>query len=156
MLEEIIGPKTMTKLEKFSSLSAADRLLLVRAIVLLLLIRLSLSFFSFRRVQSLVSRLMRSHGRAARFPTVDRITWAVRAIGRHSPISFTCLPRALATKILLSRAGHDSTLQVGVTRDDAGKLEAHAWVEAAGEVIVGRIPSLGRFTPLARLEERML
>ncbi len=146
----------MTKYEKFSSLSAADRLLLIRAVVLLILIRLSLSIFSFRRVQSLVARLMRSHGRARRFPPVDRITWAVRAIGRHSPISFTCLPRALATKILLSRAGHDSTLQVGVTRDDAGRLEAHAWVEAAGEVIVGRIPSLGRFTPLARLEERML
>jgi hypothetical protein len=38
---------------------------------------------------------------------------------------------------MLSRRGYASTLHLGATVDPNGKLTAHAWVVADGEVIVG-------------------
>jgi hypothetical protein len=67
------------------------------------------------------------------------------------PVETTCLPRALAAGSLLARYGYDSTLRIGVARDD-GEFAAHAWVERDGVVTIGDLPDLGRFVPLP-LEE---
>jgi hypothetical protein len=49
---------------------------------------------------------------------------------------------------MLSRRGWPSTLEVGVARDERGVFQAHAWVEHAGQVIVGQLPDLSRFAKL--------
>ena len=76
---------------------------------------------------------------------VDRIGWAVRSAARFVP-GATCLPQALAAEAILRRRGHPADLRLGVTRGDHG-VEAHAWVESYGRVIVGD-GDLDRFEPL--------
>ncbi len=49
----------------------------------------------------------------------------------------TCLTQALTAQTVLSRRGHDSRLRIGVAKDTQGNLEAHAWVECDGTVVVG-------------------
>ena len=44
----------------------------------------------------------------------------------------TCLKRALVLQYLIRRAGGSATLQVGVRRDAAGALVAHAWLTRDG------------------------
>jgi len=87
------------------------------------------------------------------FPTVDRITRdrPVRdAVGRHSAARIgsavagvsgyipgaSCLTQALAARVLLAAEGHPSTLRLGMARID-GRLQAHAWLESDGTIIVG-------------------
>ena len=58
---------------------------------------------------------------------------AVTAAGRAVPGS-NCLSEALTSWVLLSRAGHEPVLRIGVV---AEKFAAHAWVECDGIVVFG-------------------
>jgi hypothetical protein len=53
----------------------------------------------------------------------------------------------MAAQVLLRRNGHPADLRFGVRRSER-KLEAHAWVESRGRVVIGR-GQLTRFTPLS-------
>ena len=65
--------------------------------------------------------------------TVRRVLAAVRTVTRYYPRRRPdCLPRALATYLLLRRRGVPATLRIGVKRYPFG---AHAWVECLGEVL---------------------
>jgi hypothetical protein len=52
---------------------------------------------------------------------------------------------------MLARNGHPAALRIGVAKDGDGTLEAHAWVETGGSVIVGHLRDLARFAPLPAL-----
>ena len=65
--------------------------------------------------------------------TVRRVLKAVRTAARYyHRRRLDCLPRALATYVLLRRRGVPATLRIGVKRYPFG---AHAWVECLGEVL---------------------
>ena len=82
---------------------------------------------------------------------VHEIARAVRAASRMVP-GATCLTQALAGQILLSRAGYDSELRIGVCRHAEHGFEAHAWLEHRGEILLGELGDLSRFTPMAPLQ----
>jgi len=81
-------------------------------------------------------------------PTIDRISWAVRAVSRFIPGGSNCLVRALATQSMLGRFGYSSELGIGVRKADDGGLAAHAWLESAGAVVIGEF-ELDHYVPLA-------
>jgi hypothetical protein len=77
---------------------------------------------------------------------VDRILHRGRWIWRHS-----CLRRAAVLALLLRRAGHDASVVIGVRRDAAGALEAHAWLACDGsEPFLEPSDSIATFQPLSR------
>ena len=125
----------MTSLARFLRLPAGDRKLLVLAGTLLLAVRLGLWLLPFRVVRRLALGAAAAGGRLACSPP-ERIAWAVATAARFVP-GATCLPRALVAESLLRRMGYAATLHIGVTRGDDRTLEAHAWVEYLGKVVVG-------------------
>jgi Transglutaminase-like superfamily len=82
--------------------------------------------------------------------SISHIVWRVNVSSRYLP-GVKCLARALATQVLLTRHGYPSELQIGVAKSEHGELEAHAWVEYQGRVIIGGLSTLSRFVPLPRL-----
>ena len=74
--------------------------------------------------------------------------WAVKAASRRMPFTATCLVQALALRMLLSRQGYDPHLRLGVAKDGDDRLEAHAWLEMDGQVLIGGEAG-GRFVPLS-------
>jgi hypothetical protein len=76
-----------------------------------------------------------------------RILWAVAAVNRRLFPDRPCLTQALAARYLLSRGGVPSVLQIGVTRDGS-ELQAHAWLEREGGVIIGGEQSPARYRRL--------
>lgn len=127
------------------SLSPAEWWLLLRAFGLTLLVRGALWVVPFRLLRRVLLR-----PRPAPTPGADsreRIVWAVLASARRVPDA-TCLTQALVAETLLRRAGHDAALHLGVARPAQGPgLEAHAWVESGGRIVVGD-GDLERFTRL--------
>lgn len=145
----------MGRMRRFLRLSPWERRLLLRSALLLGGIRLGLSLLSFERLQGLLSRL-RQPGAAPRPDphSLERITWAVEAASRWVPAA-TCLTRALAAQVLFSQHHCPTELRIGVARNRAGALEAHAWLEAGqGKVVIGDSGDLGRYTLLPSLGER--
>jgi len=80
----------------------------------------------------------------------EKYSWAVRAVSPYVP-SATCLTQALTLQALLSREGIHSDLRIGVARDDASGIIAHAWVEIDGAVIIGG-QERDRYTRLTKHE----
>jgi len=83
---------------------------------------------------------------------VDSVSWAVTAASRRLPGPPMCLSQALAVQVMLARRGYASRLRVGVTRGGAGQVEAHAWVEHEGRVLIGGAAMrVEAFTPILAL-----
>jgi hypothetical protein len=133
----------MHRLRRFLAQTPADRRMLVRALGWVVLARAALWLIPFRRLREAAERLPRT-GRAA-LEDPGRLAWAVETVARSVPRA-TCLTQALAADALLRRSGRSPHLRIGVARD-AGALEAHAWIELDGRVLVGD-HDLHRFTPL--------
>jgi hypothetical protein len=82
---------------------------------------------------------------------VYKVVWAVSAAARRVPKA-TCLTQALATQIMLGRRGHRTSLQLGIMKTQAGKFDAHAWVERNGHVLIGLNNTFSQLTRLPPLE----
>lgn len=132
---------------RFLRLSPEERGLLVRAALLLWIVRLGLWTLPFRTLQ----RLLFNRAQAPAYPTpLSKIVWAVEVTSSYVP-SATCLTRALAARTLLARYGHPSDLRIGVAKSAKGTLEAHAWLEHRGRIVLGGLRDLSRYQPLPPL-----
>ena len=143
----------MKRLLKFMHLPAAERWLLVKAALLLSAIRLGLGLLPFQTLRRLLAKVAEASTglQETDRSSADRIVWAVEAAGRRLPGAGTCLTQALAAQALLARRGHPALLRIGVLKGEEGRLEAHAWLESKGRIVIGG-SELERFTPLVALE----
>jgi len=138
----------MERLRRFRSLPAEDRRRFLVALPVVAAVRAALWVLPFGKLRSLIARPARRRpGWLTRSPDeADRIAWSVESAARYVPRA-TCLTQALAGEVLLRRAGHPAEVRIGVAKDPAGTLEAHAWVESGGRVVIGD-HDLHRFTTL--------
>ena len=143
----------MKQIRKFLSLSAANRSLLLKSAFLLGVMTLGLKVRSFHAMQrfSMGARKKTARVRHTDQPSANRIAWAVSVASRYVPAA-TCLPQALAARVLLKQQGYPARLHIGVAKGEGGQLEAHAWVESQGRIVVGNSQDLSRYTPLPSLE----
>lgn len=139
----------MRRVRRLLALPAADRRLLARAWLLELAIRLGLWLLPFRQVRRRIAAVHPRPDADPRSDTDQRIAWAVTSAARYLPAA-TCLTQALAAKVLLTVAGREARLTIGVEKDGT-RLRAHAWVEGNGRVIVGD-HDLSRFTLLPSID----
>jgi hypothetical protein len=135
----------------------SDVILILKSIFLLASIRLGLRVFSLKRMLRLLAKDMRitTDVGETNKAVAKRVAWSVRVAARFVP-SATCLAQALTTMVMLGRLGQPASLRIGVAKDENGKLQAHAWVECRGKIIVGRLPDLSRFSVLPSLEHELL
>lgn len=135
---------------RYRALPAIERRVFVQAALLVPAVHCVQQLLPFRRWRPLLTRVgVRRPGRSPVAP--EQVAEAVVRAQRAVPGTYKCLPAAYATHLLLHWHGHPSVVQVGVARDAAGKVEAHAWVELEGRILIGALPDLARFVPLAPL-----
>ena len=72
----------------------------------------------------------------ASVPSAAHLAWLVEVAGRYTPVTATCLKKALVLSWLLGRRGTRTELRIGVARHE-GRLKAHAWLDYDGRVILG-------------------
>ena len=116
------------------ALSTRERLLVAEAAVLLVGVGAAVRVVAYTRVRSALESVPAPFlgGEA----TPENVGWAVSAGGGAVPGDPSCLVRALVAGAMLERRGHETALRFGV--DEAGAdVEAHAWLESGGEIIVG-------------------
>lgn len=124
----------MSLIPSFFKLNNKTKLLLIKAFLLLWIIRVMLWLFSFNRIEKIVKRFSRVKPVSSNI-SLGEITWAISVMGRFVPRS-TCLVRALSGQILLAHYGYSSLVKIGVSQSK-GEFEAHAWLENEGEVVLG-------------------
>jgi hypothetical protein len=132
-------------------LNLSDLLLAAVCLAVAWLVRVGLWLLPFRCLLAAVTAA-RPLGRPSRRVQVSRIAWAVRLACRYVP-GPTCLVRALAGRSVLSLHGHPSGIRIGVSLD-VRQLEAHAWLESEGQVLIGGSDAHARYRPFAELSGR--
>ena len=88
---------------------------------------------------------------------IGSVRRAITAVAARFP-SATCLVQALAADAMLRRRRLASELRLGVRLRDHGDsadvpdvpIEAHAWVECDGGVVIGAVAHQSEFTVLTR------
>jgi hypothetical protein len=144
------------RLEQLRALAPRERRLLARLILLLPAIGAALYLLGFKRTRDLLARLAPTQAdqdRLAGASTADeaqRIARLVAIAAHHGPYRATCLRQSLALWWLLRRRGIPAELRIGV-RKDSGDLQAHAWVELAGQALndpLGATSSYAAFSAL--------
>ncbi|MBH8562237.1 lasso peptide biosynthesis B2 protein [Nostoc sp. CENA67] len=138
----------MKQLRKFFSLTASDRLLLVKAVFILAVIRVGLKLLPFQQLRRLLAKIAQPKAKlqAMDEASVKKVAWAVTVASPY--LRAICLPQALAVQVLLARRGYPTQLRIGFTRSKSGQMSAHAWVESQGEVVIGGAGNMARFIPI--------
>jgi hypothetical protein len=128
------------KWRRFRERPPEDRMLIVRAALILPLTEIGLRLFGFRRWKELIekfsppARLLQSLPEDMQRETAVRAVRAVRSVELHGPTNPNCLERSMTLWWLLRRDGVDGELHIGA-RKEGGRFEAHAWVELGGQVL---------------------
>lgn len=134
------------RLATLVTLPRSERRLAMRAVCVLVGVRVALATLSFARVRALVDRLTQRHAVVADAGAARAVRRAVDRAARSVPGS-VCLSQALTAEFLLRRAGCAARVSIGVA-PDGGPLAAHAWVESAGVLVTGDADDLGRYRTL--------
>jgi hypothetical protein len=147
----------LKNLRKFLLLDRHNRRLLLASILWLWAVRLGLWLLPFQTVRRLIAKFSPPKPISSKeaTPDVERIPWAITVASRYVPTA-TCLTQALAGQILLAQHGEPALLQIGVAKNEAGNLQAHAWVESQGRIVIGASPELFRYTRLPYVEGKLL
>jgi hypothetical protein len=124
----------MSKINTFFKLSSDRKSLFIKSLILIIFIRLSLSLFSFSRVQKISEIFSRSNINQKETITIKDVVWSVQAVSAYVPRA-TCLTQAITAQILLSRHNQPSKLKIGVMKDE--EFEAHAWLEIDDKIVLG-------------------
>lgn len=139
----------MVPWHKLRTLSAADRHLLAEAGLLLVLTRIGLWLLPYPKLRRVLDRAYPSGREPSReFP--DRVSWAVTAVAGRLP-GMTCLVQSLTAHAMLHCRGYRADLRIGVqgrASNAARPIEAHAWVECEGRVVVGKVQNLAEYRVL--------
>ena len=126
-------------------LPSSRLLLLGKTFLLLLSARIALAVLPIRYIFDWKSRPVvpaTNYSSAQLRTTVELVAWSVECIANRSPFKFVCFPQCLAAVALLRSVGVESRLHYGVARVE-NRLVTHTWLEAGGEVLVGRVAADG-------------
>lgn len=103
----------------------------VRVVIAALLLPLALLIVTPARLAGWIGRRRPSGDHPP--PDADFAEWTDKVLDRlPPPWRRTCLRRSVVLYYLLRRAGRDAVLHLGVRRDAAGVLDAHAWLSRDG------------------------
>ncbi|MBX2883993.1 MAG: lasso peptide biosynthesis B2 protein [Granulosicoccus sp.] len=118
----------------------ADKLLLLKVLVLLGATRLAINVLPFSRLERMLGKRMQESEREISTEEqayARRIRWAVGIISPYTPWKSNCFPQALTAKILLRRRGISSTLYMGAAFKEEGSLQGHAWLRCGPYYLTG-------------------
>ena len=76
---------------------------------------------------------------------IAAISSAVNRMSRHTLWESKCFVTAVACMKMLERRGIDSTLYMGTSKDQSGKMIAHAWLRSGPHYLTG-VEAMEQFT----------
>jgi hypothetical protein len=140
-------------MDKMRELSWSRIWLLGQTALVMVAVRLGLGFLPFAVVHRLFTGVGVRAGThtALEQTTVAQVVWSVTVVGRRLP-KVTCLVEAYTLHYLLIRQGLTTELRIGVQRGARKQLEAHAWVEHGGKVLIGDLPDLYQYKVLSAVK----
>lgn len=139
---------TLEKLARYGRLLKRHYALLLKSWVSLVIIRCILSARGYQPVLAHIKGVRPRNTSPIPLPI---LAWSVRNTARAVP-GASCLTQALAVRYLAAREGAECIIRIGVKQRPEEPFEAHAWVLAGDDVLIGgQIERIEDFTPIVDL-----
>lgn len=123
---------------KAFKLNKKDFLIAGEATILLLLSRLGIMCFPYKLYRPFLGKQMKKgRNRTVDEEIVCRVSFWIHKAAACLPLECSCLPQALTGKFMLNRRGIESTLSLGLGKDENNKLFAHAWLTVNDVPVTG-------------------
>jgi hypothetical protein len=146
------------RLARLRALSAAQWLVVLSSLFLVPATQLSLRLWGFSRTARTLARWSRRTSISSDPESARESAEAVNLVAGRAVVGARCLGRSLVLWFILRRRGIDAELVIGADAPRRGALQAHAWVEVAGEPVNDAMDVRERFGSfdlrLPRLGER--
>jgi hypothetical protein len=132
--------------DRWRSLSASERRFVIRAVMLLPLVRGALRLAVLDRAVSMFNGRPVRAGSALTTHQARTMAGAFEAASRRLPLRFSCLERALAATCALRARGVAACTRIGV-RKEGQMFAAHAWVELDAQPLTDAQDIASRYPP---------
>lgn len=129
----------LNKVRKFFLLDLKTMLLFIEAFIYLGLARILIALPFSKVAPSLGAPMEETtiEQRDKKKNEMIQIHDAIQIVSRHTFWESKCLVRAIAALKMLERRRIESTLYMGTSRDESGKMIAHAWLRSGPFYITG-------------------
>lgn len=124
------------------------RVAVCRSLVAVIAFRIGLLLMPYRKLARWIPPVSQ---RTPRNAEIRAIMWSVRVTARVVPFA-SCLTQSLAAQYLCARAGHPTSIRIGVARNDNGGVRAHAWLIDDSGILTDRPGDITQFTPMVDLD----
>jgi hypothetical protein len=136
----------MSRLRKAFALSARDWFLVAQAWMWFGVVEVGLRCLPLQKLLRIIQRpgntpTVTKKQREPQRAVPERVAYCVGLAGRLHLFDSTCLKKSLVLNALLTRRGFDAQLLIGAARGTNGQLDAHAWLDCEGKVLLdGTMP----------------
>jgi hypothetical protein len=129
----------MNNFKKFIHLETVDKKLLFQAIIISIFIKILVTFFPLKWYAKILGKEHSDH--TEKFFNNNHVIYKIsRAMVRCRkvlPWKVTCFIEAITAKILLKKHGIESTLHLGLKKENSSML-AHAWLHCGSIYVTGK------------------
>lgn len=130
----------MGKFLGFFRLSRQKKRIVLEALVVVATVRTALWVVPFRHIRKRIDLdSAEVTAGSVDWKFVEHAAASVRAVSHYVPRA-SCLTQAISMRLLLRRKRLPARIRIGVDREKAPVFEAHAWVEVADRIVIGRLP----------------
>lgn len=131
----------LRKTKKFRTYLFKDKLLILKAFFITGIMRMVLILVPFKMLKKYIGKYDEESSfniDSINSDRVEKISWVVTKISRHTPWDSKCFVQALTAQRLLGDSGFESTLYLGVSKSlNGGVLDAHAWIRCGNLYVTG-------------------
>lgn len=116
--------------------------LILRISASIICVRVMLRFVPFKRLLGWMQRSSPLKRVAFDADTAQYLSHNIEVIGNVLIPKGPCLTKALVGRWFLNQIGYETTMHFGVRYGNNQQLEAHAWLEHDGEIVIGNLVDL--------------
>lgn len=86
--------------------------------------------------------------------TLRMISQAIHIVSKYTFWESQCLVKAIAAMRMLEKRGIESTLYLGIAKDESGELIAHAWLRSGSFYVTGA-EEMEKFTVVSKFAKML-
>jgi hypothetical protein len=136
-------------LQHFLRVPLQVKLLLIKASLLLIFLRILLKVSSVNKIYPLINFFLKKPSCSYKdhLAYTARVVWAIEKSGKYL-LRTRCLAEAIAVQILLNKRRIATKLRIGFIKDK-DRFSAHAWVTADNKILIGNTQAIPYYFKIA-------
>jgi len=114
--------------------------LILEAYFFMIFSKIALSLFSFKWVAGFMGNLMSESSEEDNYKKEELklISDSIQISDRNIPMKTECYVQALAARLMINRRKMESTIYLGLMKDEKGDTKGHAWLRSGNFIVTGK------------------